>query len=270
MPHNWYAAPRRRRVNLPETAHPLGDQPRSKEFPRMSQRRGRHAAKRPVRRVVLLVIGLTFAAAAAALFGSSFIRVTPSAAHPDVATAELDAQRSGPADAVSRDHERSPQPPASPSASPSPTPSRSVAPIAGLSQVQWNNAAIIVDVARRRSLPRQAAVVAITTALQESNLYNVASGAVPASLKLPHEGESVNYDSIGLFQQRPSQGWGTVAQLMDPGTSTGLFYDRLLKVAGWQGMSVVNAAQAVQRSAYPGAYQKHEDTARRAVAALMP
>jgi hypothetical protein len=89
-------------------------------------------------------------------------------------------------------------------------------------------------------------------------------------LKLPHEGESVNYDSIGLFQQRPSQGWGTVAQLMDPRTATGLFYDRLLKVPGWQGMSVAGAAQAVQRSAYPGAYQKHEDTARRVVAAFMP
>ena len=236
----------------------------------MSKRRGRHAARRPVRRVVLLAIGLTFAAAAAVLFGGPFIRVTPSAAHPDVANVELDAQRSASVDEVSRDHDRSPQPSAPPTASPAPTPSRPVAPVAGLSQAQMNDAAIIADVARRRALPRQAAIVAVTTALQESNLHNLASSAVPASLTLPHEGESVNYDSIGLFQQRPSQGWGTVAQLMDPRTATGLFYDRLLKVSGWPGMSVSGAAQAVQRSAYPGAYQKHEDTARRVVAALMP
>jgi hypothetical protein len=238
----------------------------------MSKRRGRHAARRPVRRVVLLAIGLTIAAAAAVLFGSPFIRATPSAANPDVANVELDAQRSASVDEVSRNHDRPASPSASPSASPpaSPTPSRPVAPVAGLSQAQMNNAATIVDVARRRTLPRQAAIVAVTTALQESNLHNLASGAVPASLKLPHEGESVNYDSIGLFQQRPSQGWGTVAQLMDPRTATGLFYDRLLKVSGWQGMSVADAAQAVQRSAYPDAYQKHEDTARRVVAALMP
>jgi hypothetical protein len=242
----------------------------------MSKRRGRHAARRPVRRVVLLAIGLTIAAAAAVLFGSPFIRATPSAANPDVANVELDTQRSASVDEVSRNHDRPASPSASPAASPavsppaSPTPSRPVAPVAGLSQAQMNNAAAIVDVARRRALPRQAAIVAVTTALQESNLHNLASGAVPASLKLPHEDESVDYDSIGLFQQRPSQGWGTVAQLMDPRTSTGLFYDRLLKVAGWQDMSVAGAAQAVQRSAYPGAYQKHEDIARRAVAALLP
>ena len=112
--------------------------------------------------------------------------------------------------------------------------------------------------------------MAVATGLQESNLHNVASNAVPDSLKYPHEGVSVNLDSVGLFQQRPSQGWGTVAQLMDPRYATGAFYDRLVKVAGWQNLSVTDAAQAVQRSAFPGAYQKHEDTARQAVAALMP
>jgi hypothetical protein len=235
----------------------------------MSKPRGRHAAKRrPVRRLVLLAIGLVCAASAAVLFGGAFVRITPSAAHTDVNATEVDARRSASLDGVSRDYER----PASPSASPSvpPTPTRPPGPVAGLSQTQTNNAWTIVDVARKRNLPRQAAIVAITTALQESNLQNLASSAVPASLKLPHEGESVNYDSIGLFQQRPSQGWGTVAQLMDPRTATGLFYDRLLKVSGWQSMSISGAAQAVQRSAYPGAYQKHEDAARRAVAALWP
>ncbi|OLB64405.1 MAG: hypothetical protein AUI10_11235 [Actinobacteria bacterium 13_2_20CM_2_72_6] len=203
------------------------------------------------------------------MIGGPFLRATPSAAHPDAAPVELDAQRSGSVDQVSRDHERSPSPSAAP-ASPSPSPSRPVAPVAGLSQAQMNNAAVIADVARRRNLPRQAALVAVTTALQESNLQNLASSAVPASLKLPHEGESVNYDSVGLFQQRPSQGWGTVAQLMDPRTATGLFYDRLVKVSGWPNLGVADAAQSVQRSAYPGAYQKREDTARRVIAALWP
>jgi hypothetical protein len=235
----------------------------------MSKRRGRHAPKRrPVRRFVLLALGLVCAAAAAVLFSGSFVRVTPSAAHTDVSTTEVDARRSASLDDVSRDYER----PASPSAAPSapPAPSRPPGPVAGLNQAQTNNAWTIVDVARKRNLPHQAALVAITTALQESNLRNLGSSAVPASLKLPHEGDSANYDSIGLFQQRPSQGWGTVAQLMDPRTATGLFYDRLLKVGGWQDMSVSGVAQAVQRSAFPGAYQKHEDTARRVVAALWP
>jgi hypothetical protein len=235
----------------------------------MSKPRGRHAAKRrPVRRFVLLALGLMCAAAAAVLFSGSFIRVTPSAAHTDVSATEVDERRSASPDAVSRDYQR----PASPAASPSvsPTPTRPPGPVAGLSQAQTNNAWTIVDVARKRNLPRQAALVAITTALQESNLQNLGSSAVPASLKLPHEGDSVNYDSVGLFQQRPSQGWGTVAQLMDPRTATGLFYDRLVKVSGWQNMSISGAAQAVQRSAFPGAYQKHEDTARRVVAALWP
>jgi hypothetical protein len=234
----------------------------------MSKRRGKHAARRPVRRAVLLANGLAFAAAAVVLFGSPFVRVTPSAAHPDASPVQLDAGRGASVDEVSRDHERPASPPASPAASPAP--SRPVGPVAGLSRAQMNNAATIVEVARRRALPRQAAIVAITTALQESNLRNLASSAVPASLKLPHEGESVNYDSVGLFQQRPSQGWGTVAQLMDPRTATGLFYDRLVKVSGWPSLSVAGAAQAVQRSAYPGAYEKHEDTARRVVSAFMP
>jgi hypothetical protein len=142
--------------------------------------------------------------------------------------------------------------------------------VAGLSLAQTTNAALIVEVTRQRHLPRQAAIVAVATALQESNLRNVASNAVPESLTYPHDGVSVNLDSIGLFQQRPSQGWGTVAQLMDPRYATGKFYDKLVQVSGWQNLSVTDAAQAVQRSAFPGAYQKHEDTARAAVAALMP
>jgi hypothetical protein len=210
----------------------------------------------------LLLLAFALGAGGAALSGT--LRHTPAAAQDDVPLADLDAQRSAGPDGASRAHART----AGPSPSPAPTaPPRSVA---GLSQAQTVNAWIIVDEARHRSLPRQAAVVAIATALQESNLRNLASGAVPASLKYPHEGESVNYDSIGIFQQRMSQGWGTVAQLMDPRVATGLFYNRLLKVPNWPSLSVSAAAQAVQRSAFPDAYAKHEITARKAVAALMP
>jgi hypothetical protein len=141
-------------------------------------------------------------------------------------------------------------------------------PVAGLTQAQTNNAYIIVEVARQMRLPKRASVVAVATALQESYLRNLANPAVPASLKLAHDGTDQNYDSVGLFQQRPSMGWGTVAQLMDPAQAAARFYARLVKVDGWQSLSVAGAAQAVQRSAFPGAYAKHADRAQTIVDAL--
>jgi murein DD-endopeptidase MepM/ murein hydrolase activator NlpD len=90
-------------------------------------------------------------------------------------------------------------------------------------------------------------VIAIATALQESVLTN-----------LPFLGARNDHDSVGLFQQRPSQGWGTPQQLMDPQYSSRKFYERLLTVKGWQTMPLTKAAQAVQRSAFPDAYAKHE------------
>ena len=231
--------------------------------------RGRHAARRSLRRhLVLLLLGLALAAGTAVLVSGALGPRRPAAAAPPaVPAADLDRQRASAHDEVSRGQARS-APQAAPSPSPSPSPK--LVPVAGLTLTQTANVATIVEVTRKRNLPRQAAVVAVATALQESDLHNVASSAVPESLTYPHEGVSVNLDSVGLFQQRPSQGWGTVAQLMDPRYSTGAFYDRLVKVSGWQALSVTDAAQAVQRSAFPGAYQKHEDTARAAVAALMP
>jgi hypothetical protein len=141
-------------------------------------------------------------------------------------------------------------------------------PVVGLNQAQTDNAYIIVQVGIQMGLPQRAYVVAIATALQETNLRNLANPKVPSSLKLPHEGTGTNYDSIGLFQQRPSMGWGTVAQLMDPAHTSARFYARLLRVNGWQSMSVSAAAQAVQRSAFPGAYAKHAERAGRIVDAL--
>jgi hypothetical protein len=141
-------------------------------------------------------------------------------------------------------------------------------PVAGLSQAQTNNAYIIIEVGRQMDLPKRAYVVALVTALQESNLRNLANSGVGASLKFQHEGVERNFDSVGVFQQRPSQGWGTVAQLMDPAEATARFYARLLRVNNWPTLSVGSAAQAVQRSAFPTAYSKHTDLAQTIVNAL--
>jgi hypothetical protein len=142
-------------------------------------------------------------------------------------------------------------------------------PVVGLSQSQTDNAYIIIEVGKLMQLPKRAYVVAVSTALQESNLRNLANPDVPVSLKYPHEGLDANFDSVGLFQQRSSMGWGSVAQLMDPAQSAARFYARLIRVSGWQSMSVTQAAQAVQRSAFPAAYAKHVEHAQQIVDALL-
>jgi cell wall-associated NlpC family hydrolase len=126
----------------------------------------------------------------------------------------------------------------------------------------WNreavgNAAIIVGVGARMGVPVRGWIIAVATAIQESSLIN-----------LPDLGDANNADSLGLFQQRPSQGWGTAAQIMDPVYSSTKFYEHLLAVPGWQSMQLTEAAQAVQRSATPGAYAQWEPDATRIVAAI--
>src|SRR6478735_3834070 len=82
---------------------------------------------------------------------------------------------------------------------------------------------------------------------------------------------NINYgdrDSLGLFQQRPSQGWGSPSQVTDPVYSTRIFLDRLLAIPGWQSLPVTVAAQTVQRSAFPNAYAKWEGLAASLVATL--
>lgn len=145
---------------------------------------------------------------------------------------------------------------------------RKVDPVGNLSQQQMDHAAVIVYVGQEEGLSKRALIIAIATALQESTLRNLANHAHPSSLDLPNDGTGRDHDSVGLFQQRPSQGWGTVAELMDPATSAKKFYSSLQRVNGWQDMSVTQAAQRVQRSAYPNAYAKHESLARDIVAAL--
>jgi murein DD-endopeptidase MepM/ murein hydrolase activator NlpD len=122
---------------------------------------------------------------------------------------------------------------------------------------QIRNVATIIAEGEARGVVSRGWVVAVATALQESNLRN-----------LPHLGADNDHDSIGLFQQRPSQGWGTAEQLADPAYQAGKFFDTLLAVPGWQDMPLTEAAQAVQQSAYPDAYATHEQDAIALVAAV--
>jgi hypothetical protein len=118
---------------------------------------------------------------------------------------------------------------------------------------QTGSAATITTIAVQRGLPARAASIAIATALQESKLRNIKYG---------------DRDSLGLFQQRPSQGWGTAEQILDPVYATGAFYDALVEVDGYQDLPITVAAQKVQRSAYPEAYADHEPEARVYASAL--
>ncbi|NMR19881.1 hypothetical protein HIR71_06530 [Cellulomonas fimi] len=122
-----------------------------------------------------------------------------------------------------------------------------------LSPAQAGNAALLAGTAERRGLPARAVTIGIATALQESKLLNIDYG---------------DRDSVGLFQQRPSQGWGTVEQIMDPVYSTNAFYDGLVKVAGYEELEITVAAQRVQRSGFPDAYAQHEARSRAWASAL--
>ena len=123
---------------------------------------------------------------------------------------------------------------------------------------QMANAATITAVGVRLELPDRAVRVALATALQESKLRN-----------LPHLGEHNDHDSVGLFQQRPSQGWGSVEQLTDPRYAAERFYRALAGVAGWQDLRLTEAAQRVQRSAFPEAYAQWEPAAEVLATALL-
>ncbi|MGI5133195.1 C40 family peptidase [Pseudonocardia sp. CA-107938] len=123
----------------------------------------------------------------------------------------------------------------------------------GYTAEQLSNAAVIVAVGKQLAVPVRGQVIAIATALQESGLRNLNYG---------------DRDSLGLFQQRPSQGWGTRAEVTDPAHAATSFYRALLAVRGWEQLSLSDAAQAVQRSAFPNAYARHEPAARAIAAAV--
>jgi hypothetical protein len=118
---------------------------------------------------------------------------------------------------------------------------------------QAANAALISGISVQRGLPARAASIALATAIQESKLRNIDFG---------------DMDSIGLFQQRPSQGWGTEEQIMDPVYSASRFYDALAEVGGYEALPITEAAQIVQRSAFPDAYADHEGEGRAFASAL--
>lgn len=143
-------------------------------------------------------------------------------------------------------------------ASPSPTASKPTSgAITPLNDTRRRNASVIVQVGRELGVPDYGIVIALATAMQESSLRNIDWG---------------DRDSVGLFQQRPSSGWGSAEQIMDPVFSSKAFYGGpqnpnagrtrgLLDYSGWQSMSLTVAAQKVQRSAYPEAYAKWEASA---------
>jgi hypothetical protein len=143
-----------------------------------------------------------------------------------------------------------------------------VAPVAGLDRTQMAHAKTIADTAEQMHLPDKAAVIAVATSMQESNLHNLANTGLPESENIPNDGTGYDHDSVGLFQQRPASGWGQVDQLMDPATATRKFLQALEQVPDWQSMPVTEAAQTVQGSAFPDAYAKHQDTAQTVVDAV--
>jgi hypothetical protein len=122
-----------------------------------------------------------------------------------------------------------------------------------LSAEQARNASLISAISVRRGMPAHAATIALATALQESKLYNLRGG---------------DRDSLGLFQQRHSQGWGTRQQILDPVYATNAFYDALARLPGYAAMPVTVAAQRVQRSGFPSAYAVYESDARALASAL--
>lgn len=114
-------------------------------------------------------------------------------------------------------------------------------------------ASAIASVAASRQLPARAVSIAYAAGFQESDLHNIDYG---------------DRDSLGVFQQRPSQGWGTPRQVMQVRYASRAFFDALVTVPGYQSMTINDAAQAVQRSAYPDHYAKHEESARALASAM--
>jgi hypothetical protein len=116
-----------------------------------------------------------------------------------------------------------------------------------LTDEQARNASLVAAIAIRRGMPAHAATIGLATALQESKLYNLRGG---------------DRDSLGLFQQRPSQGWGTKEQILDPVHATNAFYDALQKYRGYETADITKIAQRVQKSGFPEAYRDHEGQGR--------
>jgi hypothetical protein len=118
---------------------------------------------------------------------------------------------------------------------------------------QAHYASIVVGMSVKRGLPPRAASIAMATVYQETGIRNLGYG---------------DLDSVGLFQQRPSQGWGSRKQLLDPYYATDKFYDALVKIDDWETADITTVAQRIQNSSYPDAYRDHEADARVLASAL--
>ena len=199
-------------------------------------------------RAVLAANGLT---ASSLIFPGQKVRI------PGMTTAALDTPAATPVAAA-------PVAAPSPIAAPAPLPVASAGHVVALTDEMRANAQLIIRIGRQRGVPDSGIVIALAAAAQESGLRNVRYG---------------DRDSLGLFQQRPSTGWGTPEQVLDPTRATLAFYGGaanpnkgrtrgLLDIPGWTSMSVTQAAQAVQLSAFPDAYAKWETSARAWLAQL--
>jgi len=142
-----------------------------------------------------------------------------------------------------------------------------------LNHTQLERAATIIAVGNSENIPANGQVIALMASLTESTLRVLANPtAVPESVNYPNDGDGSDHDSLGLFQMRPSTGWGSVANLMDPVWSSRAFYGGpdgpnhgspagLLDVPNWQTLSLGAAAQAVEVSQYPDRYANYEPVA---------
>lgn len=149
-----------------------------------------------------------------------------------------------------------------------------------LNRQRLTRAAVIIATGKNGRIPARGQLIAIMTALTESTLRVLSNtSAYPESGNIPNDGDGGDHDSVGLFQQRPAAGWGTVANLMDPGWSSLAFYGGptgpnhgsprgLLDIDGWASMDPGAAAQAVQVSAYPERYAVNQPVAEKVLATL--
>ncbi|MEV0246855.1 NlpC/P60 family protein [Nocardia sp. NPDC050712] len=141
----------------------------------------------------------------------------------------------------------------------------------GYTDSQIDIARTAIEVGRQRGVPELGVTAALLAAAAESNFLNYANSTVPESLRYAHDAVGSDYDSVGPWQLRASI-WGSVgmAQLMNPRYQAGWFYDQLNKITGWQQMPAAEIAQAVERSAVPGAYSRHAERVTQLLAALGP
>jgi hypothetical protein len=129
-------------------------------------------------------------------------------------------------------------------------------PVAGFCQDRLLNAAQIINAARSLGIGTRTQAVGVMTAIGETGLRNL------------DYGDAAGPDSRGLFQQRDNGAWGTLAERMDPYTAALHFFQKAIRVPGWQTMQPNDLAHAVQRNADPGYYTQYWPAAEQIVAAL--